>query len=149
MGAAQAAAVTGGRDDGGEGHAAAAAPVAAGCTATRGRHDVPGDPLKPHAGDEGSKAMELDSSDAGSASPDQPWRQRFGTTGFAHAGPFSKMTYLFVAPLVAMGARNKVRRCLSVLGAATRERVQRWAGRSPGHATARGRDCILLDVPPR
>ena len=36
-------------------------------------------------------------------------QQRFGTTGFQHAGWPAKATYTFVAPLLRRGAQNKVR----------------------------------------
>ncbi|PRW21108.1 multidrug resistance-associated 1 isoform X3 [Chlorella sorokiniana] len=35
-------------------------------------------------------------------------QQRYGTTGFAKAGVLAKVTYTFVSPLLALGAKNKI-----------------------------------------
>ncbi|KAL4420399.1 hypothetical protein ABPG75_010055 [Micractinium tetrahymenae] len=113
MNAPEKGAIAGGGASGGGGPADSstlAAPSAASLE-QQGMLDVSPKPL---AGDkEGSKALDGDRSNEDHAGDEQAallqrQRHRFGTTGFAHAGPFSKMTYLFVAPLVAMGARNKI-----------------------------------------
>lgn len=61
---------------------------------------------------------------AASADDDETQRllhARYGYTGFAHASVFSKITYLFVSPLLRLGARNKVG-----AGAAAAVAAVRW-----------------------
>lgn len=114
MGAHEAAAGTG-SGGGSAGRAALPAPAAADTTPTDGHHGALHDAVKPGAGGDCSKDIEHEAASESTSQEEQAallrrQRQRFGTTGFAHAGLFSRFTYLFVAPLVAMGARSKVRR---------------------------------------
>ena len=38
--------------------------------------------------------------------------QRYGTTGYSHAGVFSRATYVFMAPLLRLAAEKKVLRAM-------------------------------------
>ncbi len=118
MGAAEAAAVTGSGASGGGGSDAlpVLAAAAVDSTADLGQHSTVDYPVELCAENGGGRSKDIEheaSSESAEADEQstllQREHQRFGTTGFAHAGLFSKFTYLFVTPLVAMGARNKVR----------------------------------------
>ncbi|KAL4424666.1 hypothetical protein ABPG77_004473 [Micractinium sp. CCAP 211/92] len=117
MGAAEAAAVTGSGASGGGGSDAlpVLAAAAVDSTADLGQHSTVDDPVELRAENGGGRSKDIEheaSSESAEADEQstllQREHQRFGTTGFSHAGLFSKFTYLFVTPLVAMGARNKI-----------------------------------------
>lgn len=61
-----------------------------------------------------SEKQQLDSEGEGEEEP-LLLERRYGTTGFAHASAFSKTTYTFVSPLLALGAKEQVRRLKACL----------------------------------
>lgn len=146
MGAAEAAAVTGSGASGGGGSDAlpALAAAAVDSTADLGHHSTMDDPVELLAENGGGRSKDIEheaSSESAEADEQstllQREHQRFGTTGFAHAGLFSKFTYLFVTPLVVMGARNKVRSPWGeALGSARQELPGSSACRCSGGAAA-------------